>query len=93
MGQRLGKGKTDMTEPHQRTRAILKTISFLEQLASARDMPRVPSHVRAVARELLRHYPGLEEIERAHKALPDVFGPVIQRQALGLPASEFNRRK
>ncbi len=82
-----------MTAPHERTRALLKTIQFLEALTSTRDTPRVPAHVRAVARALLRHYPGLEQIEGAHKALPAVFGPVVQRQALGLPASEFERRK
>ena len=28
------------------------------------------------AKALLRHYPGLAEIEMAHKALPDEYGPV-----------------
>ena len=88
MGQRLGKGKTDMTEPHQRTRAILKTIRFLEELASARDTPRVPAHVRAFAKQLLRDYPGFDDVEAAHKALPDIFGPVVQRQAEGMPARD-----
>lgn len=82
-----------MTEPHRRTRALLKTRVFLEQLSCPADTPRVPAHVRAFAKQLLRDYPTHDDIETAHQALPDVFGPVIQRQAEGLPASEFERRK
>ena len=82
-----------MTQPHQRTRALLKTRGFLEQLSCPTDTPRVPAHVRAFAKQLLRDYPGFDDIEAAHKTLPDIFGPVIQRQALGLPASKFARRK
>lgn len=79
---------TDMTEPHQRTRALLKTRYFLEELTSARDTPRVPKAVRESARQLLRDYPGFDEIEAAHIALPEVFGPVVQRQAEGMPAPD-----
>ena len=75
-----------MTEPHQRTRAILKTIRFLEELTRPGDTPRVPAHIRDTARRLLQHYPGFDEIEAVHKALPEVFGPVVQRQAEGMPA-------
>ena len=76
---------TDMTEPHQRTRSLLKTRYFLEQLTRPEDTPRVPQTVRDTARRLLLHYPGFDEIEAVHKALPGVFGPVEQRQAEGLP--------
>lgn len=82
-----------MTEPHQRTRSLLKTRYFLEELTSARDTPRVPKHVRHAARQLLLHYPGFDEIESAHKTLPKVFGPVVQRQAEGMPATKLNHRK
>ncbi len=37
--------------------------------------------VCAPARRLLQHYPGVQDIEVAHKALPEVFGLVVQRQA------------
>lgn len=37
--------------------------------------------VRDTARRLLPHYPGVQYIEVAHKDLPEVFGPVVQRQA------------
>lgn len=72
-----------MTAPHLRTRALLKTMRFLEELTEPRDTPRVPRHLRDAARILLLHYPDLADIERAHKALPEVFGPVVQRQAEG----------
>ena len=67
---------TDITQLHQRTRALLKTIRFLEELTCPGDTPRVPAHIRDTARRLLRHYPGLLDIELAHKALPEVYGPV-----------------
>ena len=82
-----------MTLPHQRTRSLLKTKYFLEELTRPGDTPRVPKHIRYMARRLLRDYPGFDEIEAAHKALPAVFGPVEQRQAEGLPATKLNHRK
>ena len=72
---------------------MLKTKYLLEELTSARDTPRVPKHIRDTARRLLRDYPGFDEIELAHKALPELFGPVVQRQAEGLPATKLNHRK
>lgn len=77
---------TDMTQPHQHTRALLKTMRFLEELTRPGDTPRVPAHIHDTARQLLLHFPGFDEIEAAHKALPEVFGPVVQRQAEGMPA-------
>ncbi len=56
---------------------------------SSRDTPRVPKHIRDRARRLLRDYPSFDEIELAYKALPGVFGPVVQRQAEGLPYSKL----
>jgi hypothetical protein len=83
-----------MTEPHQRTRAILKTIKFLESLADPGlalgvpgMTPDVPDGVRFVASELLKDYPTQDEIELIHHALPELFDSVIQRQAEGMPAS------
>jgi len=75
-----------MTQPHQRTRALLKTNRFLEELTRPGDTPGVPQGVRDTAHQLLLHYPGFDEIEAAHEALPEVFGPVVQRQAEGMPA-------
>ena len=83
-----------MTLPHQRTRALLKTIKFLESLSDPGlalgvpgMTPDVPDGVRFVASELLKDYPTQDEIELIHRALPELFDSVIQRQAEGMPAS------
>lgn len=65
-----------MTIPFERTRSILETRQFLQELTRPRETPRVPAAVREIARKLLRHYPGYPEIELAHQALPHLFGPV-----------------
>ena len=65
-----------MTIPYERTRAILETRTFLQQLLDPAASPRVPRRVREAARSLLRHYPDYASIELAHKALPHLFGPV-----------------
>lgn len=62
-----------MTIPYECTRTVLQTRQFLQNLAS---IPRVPRVVREEARAFLRHYPCLADIELAHKAPPDWFGPV-----------------
>ena len=60
-----------MTTPYERTRALLQTREFLRLYAALGD-----PEMRANAAALLRHYPGLVDIEAAHTASPDVFGPV-----------------
>lgn len=65
-----------MTVPFERTRALIQTKEFLEAMMDPRRTPRTPKWMRGKAKSLLRHYPGLAEIEAAHKALPDEFGPV-----------------
>ena len=75
-----------MTLPHQRTRALLKTIRLLGSLADSGITPPVPEGVRFVAMNLLKDYPTLAEIELIHHALPALFDSVIQRQPEGMPA-------
>ena len=65
-----------MTIPYERTRAVLETRTFLQQLLDPAANPRVPGRVRESARSLLQHYPDYASIELAHKALPHLFGPV-----------------
>ena len=65
-----------MTIPFERTRALIETKSFLLKLVDTKRLPRVPKSVRQHAEYLLRHYPSYENIELAHKALPDYYGPV-----------------
>lgn len=62
-----------MTIPYERTRALVETKQLLQDLA---DIPRVPKAVRAAALTLLQHFPTLLDVEAAHIALPEVFGPV-----------------
>ena len=64
-----------MTIPAERTRAIIYTKLFLERLVDPRQITDVPDSVRATAVGLLRHYPGVSELEIAHRVLPDWFGP------------------
>lgn len=64
-----------MTLPAERTRAIIYTKLFLERLLVPRLTPDVPETVRETARALLRHYPGTGDLELAHRALPEWFGP------------------
>ena len=64
-----------MTIPFERTRALIKTKAFLQELQDPARTPQVPAAVREHALALLRHYPTYYDIERAHKALPMIFGP------------------
>lgn len=65
-----------MTVPFERTRALVQTKQFLEAMLDPKQTPRTPRWMRGKAKALLRHYPNLAEIEMAHKALPDEYGPV-----------------
>lgn len=65
-----------MTTPYERTRSLLETNLFLHELQDPKLTPRVPAAVREIARKLVRHYPSYYDVELAHKALPEVYGPV-----------------
>lgn len=69
-----------MTTPYERTRAILQTKEFLQDLLSPRACPRVPHAVREEARRLLRHYPGAWEVELAHEAAPHLYGSALEKK-------------
>ena len=64
-----------MTTPFQRTKALVLTKELLRQLSSLGD-DAVPIGLAVEAEALLRHFPTLADIELAHKANPEVFGPV-----------------
>lgn len=64
-----------MTIPFERTRGLVQTREFLTAMLDPKLTPRTPRWMRLKAKALLKHYPGLSEIEMAHKALPDVYGP------------------
>lgn len=65
-----------MTVPDERSRALVYTRAFLQDLQDPRVTSRVPKTVRDTASWLLRHYPEPYVIEIAHKAAPGWYGPV-----------------
>lgn len=46
-----------MTTPIEQQQAVMRGRKFLERLIDPGRTPRVPSSVRAEARDLLKHYP------------------------------------
>lgn len=71
-----------MTTPHERTRTLLQTREFLQELTNPEKMPGVPEDVRRQARVLLRHYPLDSNLQVAHLALPHLFDEVPSEVAL-----------
>lgn len=65
-----------MTMPFERTRALIQTYELLNRLQDPKETPRIPRWLRGQAKSLLRHYPTYGDLNLAHKALPDWFGPV-----------------
>ena len=68
-----------MTLEFERTRAVLYTKEFLEELLDPQKTPRIPRAMRGRAKSLLRHYPDASDIHKASKWAVDVFGPVPAR--------------
>lgn len=59
-----------MTTPYERTRAILQTREFLEELQSPQKWPDLPDTLRRRARILARHYPEHWHVRQLHACLP-----------------------
>ena len=59
-----------MTTSYERTRAILHTREFLEELQSPQKWPDLPGELRRRARALARHYPEFWELRQLHAHLP-----------------------
>ena len=75
------RGMDIMTTPSERTRAVLATRRFLQELCASSDGSNVPKGVRESARQLLRHYPDSWHIEIAAVAWPMVWAPARSQQA------------
>lgn len=71
--EQMFEGANDVTIPFERTRAVIQTREFLRVLQTT---PRVPTAVRVNALRLLRHYPGLSDLDKAHLGAPNCWGPV-----------------
>jgi hypothetical protein len=65
-----------VTIPFERTRSLILTKEFLQRLRNPKETPRVPKAIRLDAQTLLRHFPTYADIEQAHQALPELYGPV-----------------
>ncbi len=63
-----------MTIPAERTKAILETRKFLEDLNWTSKTPGVPLEIREQAHDLLRHYPLDGEMKIAAAVCPQWFG-------------------
>lgn len=61
-----------MTMPDERTRSVLQTRQFLEELAGAK-VSGIPEEVRVEARRLLRHFPEKYDLVFAAEARPDLW--------------------
>lgn len=70
-----------MTMPSERTRAVLSTRRFLEELCSGEDFVNMPNIVRETARQLLRHYPDAWHIDMAAVAWPQTWAPASRTHA------------
>lgn len=68
-----------MTMPNERTRSVLQTRRFLEELAGAKVMG-IPEEVRVEARRLLRHFPDTYDLELSAEACPDRWARLVPKQ-------------
>lgn len=64
-----------MTLPNERAQAVINARKFLIRLTSPYDggIKGVKREVREEARRLLRHYPGMWELQKASELMPDIF--------------------
>ncbi|MGU7778678.1 BPSL0761 family protein [Burkholderia sp. PU8-34] len=67
-----------MTIPIERTRAVLRTRQFLEELTSATSSADL-SGVRLRAESLLRHYPTVSDLSLSATALPLIWADPLAR--------------
>lgn len=64
-----------MTVAFERTRSLVQTKELLQRLQDPELTSDVPAWLRGEAAALLRHYPSYADIELAHRALPETYGP------------------
>jgi hypothetical protein len=64
-----------MTTPDERTRSVMQTRLFLEELCTGARTSGVPEEIRREARRLLRHYPDAGHLDHAAVAWPGTWAP------------------
>ncbi|WP_081059209.1 BPSL0761 family protein [Burkholderia anthina] len=71
-----------MTTPSERTAAVLRTRAFLVELSRS-PADAIPRDVASVAQSLLRHYPGLADIELTCAMYPACWEMPVSRVKSG----------
>lgn len=67
-----------MTTPHERTRAVIETRAFLEELQDTSMHAELPEAIRLEARRLLRHYPSNSDMRLVGLILPLHFSEPVR---------------
>jgi hypothetical protein len=78
-----------MTLPDERYRAVLRAEQFLKDLLDPTKTPRVPRSIRTQAAGVLRHYPGVWDMNRAAWAAPEVFETLAEPDRLYKMVREY----
>jgi len=79
-----------MTMPHERTKAVIETRELLQLLARSDDLT-VPSRIRDLARQLLRHFPLDVDLDASAAALPELWAVAKRRRTDSISTSECQR--
>lgn len=80
-----------MTMPNERTRAVFRAKTFLQNLLNPKKTPKVPKSVRQEASRVLRHFPSAVDLIGPAKNCPEVFDGEIVDQELDRLDKEFCR--
>jgi hypothetical protein len=70
-----------MTLNFERELAIKRTREFLYSLLDPKVTPKVPKSVRRTAKDLLKHYPTVLDMEVASDKCPEIFGEQNETQS------------
>jgi len=70
-----------MTQPHERTQALIETRRLLETLHES-EQPLMWALVRTAAANALRHYPSDDDLAASATALPSVWSSPAALQAV-----------
>jgi len=82
-----------MTLPDERYRAVKEAKNFLQDLLDAKKTPRVPANIRRRAYSILRHYPGMWDMQRAADACPEIFQAQIEPLTRMVMAYDQDRKE
>jgi hypothetical protein len=80
-----------MTLPDERYRAVQQAKSFLQDLINPKATPRIPSHIRRRAANVLKHFPGEYHLDRLAEKSPDVI--IKQMEPLTRMVMTYERSK